>query len=58
MRKLVLMSVLIATFAIPMSAWAKKLDPRRTTRLVQKRLVWFCVIYVIVVLYVAPRLFH
>lgn len=56
MKKLILMSILIATFAIPFVFSARKVDPRRTVRVVQKRFLVFCVVYVIAVLYVMPRL--
>lgn len=56
MKKLVLMSVLIATFWIPFATAARSSDVRRGVRLVQKRFFWFCVAYVISVLYVMPRL--
>jgi hypothetical protein len=54
--KLILMSILIATFAIPFVYSARPLDPRSAVRLVQKRFVVFCVIYVLAVCYVLPRL--
>ena len=56
MRKLILMSVLIATFWIPFATAASSPDLRRGIRLVQKRFFWFCVAYVIAVLYVIPRI--
>ena len=58
MKKLTLMSVLIATFALPMIIASRNVDPRRVPRILQKRFLTFCVIYVIMVLYIAPRLFH
>ena len=56
MKKLILMSILIATFAIPMFISSRQLSPRQGVRLVQKRFVVFCVLYVIAVCYVFPRL--
>jgi len=50
------MSILIATFAIPIVFSARPLEPRRSVRLVQNRFVWFCVVYVLAVCYVMPRL--
>jgi hypothetical protein len=55
-KKLILMSILIATFAIPFVFSARQLEPRRAVRIVQKRFVWFCVFYVLAVCYVMPRL--
>jgi hypothetical protein len=50
-----LMSILIATLWIPI-ALARKPDARRTVKRVQKQYLIFCVIYVIMVLYIMPRL--
>jgi hypothetical protein len=55
-KKLVLMSILIATFAIPFVFSARPLAPKHAVRIVQKRFIVFCVIYVIAVCYVMPRL--
>jgi len=55
MKKLILMSVLIATIWIPL-ALARFPDTRRGVKLVQKRFLIFCVCYVIAVLYIMPRL--
>lgn len=55
-EKLILMSVLIATFAIPFVYSARPLVPRQGIRLVQKRFVVFSVSYVIAIIYVLPRL--
>ena len=55
MQKLVLMSVLIATFAIPM-IYAGKGKPRRTLPKMQKAFAIFCVLYVLAIVYVMPRL--
>ena len=58
MKKLILMSVLIATIVIPLASLKLKLDPKRGAKLMQKRLLIFLAIYVVMVLYIAPRLFH
>jgi hypothetical protein len=50
------MSIMIATFAIPMIYAARPLEPRPTIRVLQKKIVWFCVIYVLAVCYVVPRM--
>jgi len=55
-KKLILMSIMIATFALPMIYAARPVEPRPTIRLLQRKLVWFCVIYVLAVCYVVPRL--
>lgn len=56
MKKLILMSILIATFAIPFVFSARSLAPRQAVKVVQKRFVVFCIIYVLAVCYVMPRL--
>ena len=56
MKKLILMSILIATFAIPFIYSAKALQPSKAIKLVEKRFLVFCVIYVIAICYVLPRL--
>ena len=58
MKKFILMSVLIATIALPLAALKLKLDPKRGAKLMQKRLLIFLAIYVVMVLYIAPRLFR
>lgn len=55
MRKLILMSVLIGTFALPI-LMAKANNPERALRQVQRRFLVFCILYVLANLYVAPRL--
>jgi hypothetical protein len=55
MRKLILMSILIATFWIPIAA-AREDNPFRALRRVRKRFAVFCVIYVLSILYLLPRL--
>jgi len=55
-KKLILMSIMIATLALPMIYAARPLPPRPTIRVLQKKLVWFCVFYVLAVVYVWPRL--
>jgi hypothetical protein len=55
MRKLILMSVLVATFWIPIAA-AREENPLRALRKMKKRWYIFCAIYVISILYVIPRL--
>jgi hypothetical protein len=54
-KKIALMSVLIATFWIPMW-YAGKSNPKRTLPKMQKSFVIFCVIYVLTVVYVLPYL--
>ncbi len=56
MKKLMLMSVLIATFWIPLAVAARSPDVRRGVRRVQTGFFWFCVVYVVSVLYIMPRL--
>ena len=56
MKKLILMSILIATFAIPFVYAGRPLPARRAVKTIQKRFVVFCVFYVIAVCYVMPRL--
>lgn len=56
MKKLILMSVLIATLAIPFVLSAKPIQPRKALKLVEKSFIVFCVIYVLAVCYVLPRL--
>ena len=56
MKKLILMSILIATFAFPFVYSAQPLQPKNAVKLMQKRFVVFCVVYVIAVCYVIPRL--
>ena len=56
MKKLILMSILIATFAIPFVFSARALPPKSAVKVVQKRFVVFCVVYVIAVCYIMPRL--
>jgi hypothetical protein len=55
MQKLILMSLLIGTFWIPIAAAKKHLKGRRGVVVVRKRTAVFCVCYVIAVLYVLPR---
>jgi hypothetical protein len=55
MKKIVLMSILVAIFWIPVTA-ARDSQPYRGLRNVRKRFAVFCVAYVITVLYVMPRL--
>jgi hypothetical protein len=54
MQKLILNSLLVATFWIPI-ATAKALDGARGVKLVQKRTAIFCALYVLAVLYILPR---
>ena len=56
MKKLILMSILIATFAIPFVYATRPLPPLRTTRTIRQRFLVFCVLYVISVCYVMARL--
>jgi len=54
-QKLALMSVLIATFWIPM-AYAAKPNPKRALRRLHTGWAIFCVLYVLNLLYLVPRL--
>jgi hypothetical protein len=54
-QKLVLMSVLIATFWVPM-AYASSPNIRRSVRKMRKTFAIFCVSYVIGIVYIMPRL--
>lgn len=54
MKKFLLMSVLIATFWIPLTL--AMMDMRKGVKLVRKRFLVFCIIWVLVVLYIMPRL--
>lgn len=54
-QKLVLMSVLIATFWVPM-AYANSPSIRRSVRKMRKTFAIFCVSYVIGIVYIMPRL--
>jgi hypothetical protein len=56
LKKLIMMSILIATFAIPLVMSSRPVPPRRAVKLVQKHVVWFCIAYVIALCYVWPRL--
>ena len=56
MKKLIMMSMMIATFAIPFVYSARPLPPRQAVKLVQKRWVVFCVVYVLALCYIVPRL--
>jgi hypothetical protein len=56
MSKFLLMSVLLVTFLIPLRAAARAPNLRQGLRLVQKQFLVFCVVYVITILYVLPRL--
>jgi hypothetical protein len=49
------MSILLGTFWIPVVA-SRDFDLRGSVRLVQKRFLIFCVVYVLAVVYVMPRL--
>ena len=55
MRKLLVLSILIATFWIPIAA-AKEPNPFKGLRKVRKQLAWYCAFYVIAVVYILPRL--
>lgn len=50
------MSIMIATLAIPMIHAARPIEPRLAIRLMQKKLVWFCIVYVLALCYVVPRM--
>ena len=56
MAKLVLTSVLVATFVIP-AVLARRTEPRdRDYALVLKSVAWFVAVYVVLLLFVYPRL--
>jgi hypothetical protein len=55
MRKALIMSILVATFWIPLAA-ASKSSLQSGIPLVRKRFTIFCVIYVLTILYIVPRL--
>ena len=55
MRKLLLMSVLIFTFALPALA-AREPDPQKALRRLRKRFAWYCVAWIFAILYIMPRL--
>jgi hypothetical protein len=55
MQKIILMSILFGTFALPILL-AKAKNPERGLRQVQRRFLVFCILYVLANLYVAPRL--
>jgi hypothetical protein len=55
LKKLILMSVLIATIWLPVAA-ARNHNGRAGIRVVQKRWLGFCVAYVLALLYIVPRL--
>jgi hypothetical protein len=54
-RKFILMSVLLATFYIPL-AMAHQADLQKGIRVLRKRFLWYCIAYVIAVVYVIPRI--
>jgi hypothetical protein len=56
MEKLVLNSVLIATFAIPALLQHRTEDGDRDYTLVLKPVAWFVAVYVVLLLFVYPRL--
>jgi hypothetical protein len=56
MKKFVVMSVMLATFVIPLLIARRQPDLARGVRLVQKRFLVFMTIYVVTVLYILPRL--
>ncbi|HEX6273620.1 MAG TPA: hypothetical protein VFZ53_11275 [Polyangiaceae bacterium] len=55
MKRFLIMSVLFATFWIPL-ALARKEGSLRALRSVQKRFLVFCAVYVVTILYVLPRI--
>jgi hypothetical protein len=55
MRKALVVSIVLATFWIPLAA-ARDPNPQRGLRRVRKRFAIFCVAYVFSILYVLPRL--
>lgn len=55
MKKFILMSILIATFWLPVVA-SREWNLERTVELVRKRFLIFCVLYVLAVAYVIPRM--
>ena len=56
MKKLLIMSILFGTFWIPLMLAAREGRLGPSVKLLQKRYLVFCVIYVITVLYIVPRL--
>lgn len=56
MKKLILMSILIATFAFPFFYSGRPLQPRKAVKLIEKRFLVFCVLYVLACCYVIPRM--
>lgn len=55
MRRLILMSIMLATFVIPILA-ARHENARLGLKLVKKRFYVFMIVYVITILYIWPRL--
>ena len=55
MKKFIIMSLLFATFWIPLALAHKQGSPR-SLRIVQKRFLYFCAVYVVTILYVLPRI--
>jgi hypothetical protein len=55
MRKALVMSILIGIFWIPLAA-ARKSTVSAGIPLVRKRFAIFCIIYVLTILYIVPRL--
>jgi hypothetical protein len=56
MKKLALMSVLIATIWIPLAIAARSTDAREGMRRTQKQFLIFFAIWTVMVLYIVPRL--
>ena len=56
MKKFIIMSILFAPFWIPLVAATRSQDVRQALKQVQKRFVVFCIVYVVTILYILPRL--
>jgi hypothetical protein len=54
-RKFLVMSIMLGTFVIPIMA-ARQADVRKGLAWTKKRFALFCVVYVVTILYVVPRL--
>lgn len=56
MRKLIVMSLVVAIFWIPLFIARTKEPLPEAVRHAQKRFAIFCAVYVLLILYVVPRL--
>jgi hypothetical protein len=55
-RKLLVMSIMIITFVVPIMAAARHADVNKGLTWTKKRFALFCAVYVVTILYVVPRL--